>query len=797
MPRWLVTALVIAAGVLSLAWGFRVVGGGHDKAQQFNQELRSTAIALGAALMVLGVIFNRVHAHYARRMLDSMIAFGSWVDVLSPRRKRLDLLLASLLALFLEVTLIRWHGTEFRACAYFKNITLLACFLGLGLGFARARRAIVGFPMMLVMLVLQVLFMDVLSLAEVDQAIRNPFTSEVFWGLGGMTHIVHFLVFYGFFTALFVSTIVIFIPIGQLTGRLMDPARPLSSYTINIVGSILGVVLFGLVSYLWLPPSIWFGFASALGLYLVRMSRGGLAVSGCAVAVMLAWIGFEPRADVRDIYSPYQRLEVKTDNAWLPDGRLVKQGVWVSANKTYYMQGFNLSDEFVARWKDQLEAIRHKSLWYNLPYRFKSSPGRVLVVGAGAGNDVAAAVRNGAKAVDAVEIDPAIRWVGENYHPESPYQAPGVRKITNDARAFMKRSHAGVYDLVVFGLLDSHTLLSGMSSIRLDNFVYTKESMAEAKRCLAPGGLVCLSFAVGPESPFSARIYKMLSVAFGHPPRTFGFEGQDTMFIIGVNPADVAPAAMSGQTGGLPVPETTTIVAATAGRLDPPPAEDDWPFPFLPGRKWEDFPMPYIYLMAILAMVSVIWVLGTAERGTTLDPHFFFLGGAFLLIETKGITELALVFGTTWIVASVVITAILTLILLANWTVHLTRPTRPHISYVCLILCLLAGYLIPVHSLLDRGWLTAAVGSSILLCLPLYFAGIVFATSLQRAASLPSAFASNLLGAILGGLCEYLSMVTGFRALYLAGMALYALSWVCLAVRRREVPASCPVQARV
>lgn len=783
--RWFATLLILAAGALSLAWGFRLFGTGHDEARQFKQEHHPTAIALGATLLVLGALFFTLHAHYARRMLNGMIDFGSRVDGLSPRRRQLDLLIVSILGLFLEVTLIRWHGTEFRACAYFKNITLLACFLGLGLGFARARRPVVSFPMMLVLLAVQVLFMDILSLAEADRAIRNPIAWEVMWGLGTVTHLLHLLVFYGFFTALFVSTIVIFIPIGQLTGRLMESAAPLASYTINIIGSIVGVVLFGVVSYLWLPPSIWFGVVAALGLYLGRMSRGGLAISGCFAAVMLAWMGYEPRTEVKDIYSPYQRLEVKTDTAWLPNGRRVNQGVWVSANKTYYLQGFNLADDFVAKWKDQLEAIRYKSLWYNLPYQFKSAPGRVLVVGAGAGNDVAAAVRNRARAVDAVEIDPAIRWVGENNHPESPYQAPGVKVITNDARAFMKRSPAGLYDLVVFGLLDSHTLLSGMSSIRLDNFVYTQESMAEAKRLLAPGGLVCLSFAVGPEGPFTARIYKMLKNAFGHPPRTFGFEGQDTMFIIGAHPDDAAPATLSEHE--LPVPETTPIVSASVTKFDPPPAEDDWPFPFLPGRKWSDFPKPYIYLMAILALVSVVWVLGTAERGTTLDGHFFFLGGAFLLIETKGITELALVFGTTWIVASVVITAILTLILLANWTVHLARPTRPHLAYVGLLLALLAGYFIPVHTLLDRGWATAAVGSSILLLLPLYFAGIIFATSLQRARSLPSAFASNLLGAILGGLCEYLSMVTGFRALYLAGMALYAISWLCLAARRKTV----------
>jgi len=195
-----------------------------------------------------------------------------------------------------------------------------------------------------------------------------------------------------------------------------------------------------------------------------------------------------------------------------------------------------------------------------------------------------------------------------------------------------------------------------------------------------------------------------------------------------------------------------------------------------------------------------VWVLGTTQRGTTFNGHFFFLGAAFLLIETKGITELALVFGTTWIVASVVITAILVLILIANWTVHALDPRRMHLVYAALMASLLAGCAIPVHSLLQRGWLFAAVASSVLLCLPLYFAGIIFATSLKRfsasapydepetaggpqSSALATAFASNLLGAIIGGLCEYSSMVVGFRSLYLVGMALYGLSWIALGRR--------------
>src|ERR1700722_20605676 len=50
-----------------------------------------------------------------------------------------SLFLASVLTLFAELALIRWIGTEVRVFAYVKNLALLLCFLGFGLGCALAR----------------------------------------------------------------------------------------------------------------------------------------------------------------------------------------------------------------------------------------------------------------------------------------------------------------------------------------------------------------------------------------------------------------------------------------------------------------------------------------------------------------------------------------------------------------------------------------------------------------------------------------------------------------------------------
>lgn len=108
-------------------------------------------------------------------------------------------------------------------------------------------------------------------------------------------------------------------------------------------------------------------------------------------------------------------------------------------------------------------------------------------MGAGTGNDVASALRHGATHVDAVEIDPLILRLGKRFHPEHPYDSPRVTVHVDDARAFFKKTKRK-YDLIVFGYLDSHTMLTSFSSVRLDNYVYTLESLREARGLLREAG---------------------------------------------------------------------------------------------------------------------------------------------------------------------------------------------------------------------------------------------------------------------------------------------------------------------
>ena len=272
---------------------------------------------------------------------------------------------------------------------------------------------------------------------------------------------------------------------------------------------------------------------------------------------------------------------------------------------------------------------RSVARYYELPYRLHPGARRVAVVGAGTGNDVAAALRSGVPRVDAIEIDPAILRLGVLYHPEHPYDDPRVKAVVNDARSFL-RSTADTYDLIVYGLLDSHTLLSHASSIRLDSYVYTVEALREARARLEPGGVVSLSFAVlSPE--LGRKIYLMMRQAFdGHPPVSL-YVGQGSAVTFAQSKEGTLrldPAVIAGTD----FEERNALFADPALQADV--STDDWPFFYMPQRV---YPRSYLWAVGLILAISLFLYsgfLGGGLRRSTLP--FFFLGAGFMLVETKG-----------------------------------------------------------------------------------------------------------------------------------------------------------------
>jgi SAM-dependent methyltransferase len=562
---------------------------------------------------------------------------------------------------------------------------------------------------------------------------------------------------------------------GSLIGRLMDLAgHPLRAYSINLAGSLIGIWIFSFISFLSLPPVYWFIPGMLIMLLLVERRMVPFALGLFAIAVTFVFVNEKRDESQSIIWSPYQKLVVRPALVDPGNGSPLHVGYVMEVNQTFYQRILNLSNEFRRAHPDLFPPEEINYDHYDVTYLFARSPRNVLVVGAGTGNDVAAALRHGAQAVDAVEIDPMIVETGIALHPEKPYQSPKVNVIVDDARSYFKKSDKQ-YDLIVFGLLDSHTLTSSFTNVRLDNYVYTVEGLQDAKRHLTPDGLLVLMFEV-PRDWFGLRIANMMANVFqeepvyfrNRPPHYRGIGG--VVFIAGSQPVLQGALQANAELRRFVAehrPNYTGKVTQTT---------DDWPYLYL---RRHGVTKLYLVVIGVLVALTLSFSRTLFAKDHRLDWHFFFLGAAFLLVEVQSISKVALLFGTTWLVNSIIISAILLMILAANYFVIKKRFTNLKLCYSLLLISLGINYLLPLDLFLFIGDFTLrGIVASGILTLPMFFAGIIFATSFKEAQHVESAFGSNLIGAILGGLLECLSFVVGIQALLLIAGVLYVASFL-------------------
>jgi hypothetical protein len=202
-----------------------------------------------------------------------------------------------------------------------------------------------------------------------------------------------------------------------------------------------------------------------------------------------------------------------------------------------------------------------------------------------------------------------------------------------------------------------------------------------------------------------------------------------------------------------------------------------------------------IVVMAGLALLLLFLFRPRRATGRGQGPAFnaqmFLLGAGFMLIETKAVVLMALLFGSTWLVNSVVFFAVLVMILLANlWTLK-RAPARLWPYFVGLLLTLLLNCIVPLDYFLGLHRGLQVVGSSLLVFAPVFFAGVIFAASFRRAEAPDRAFGYNIAGAMLGGLCENSSMLLGFQYVVLVAVGFYALAALCT---RRSTDARAPAR---
>lgn len=681
------------------------------------------------------------------------------------RSVSLKLFVASTLGLFVELALIRWLPAAVHVVGFFANLVLIASFLGLGLGLARpfaggdpAWQALFRTGLLMAAGVLLAVIDPPLALSNPDYAINEA----------GLGHVG--LPFALVLLAVFCGSVWAMIPYGRLIGRLFDSLPALGAYTVNVAGSLLGVVLFALCSSLGIGPIGWFGIVLA-GLLPLGLSLRHLLPAALVMVSVVGLNVIHSKGDVDVRWSPYYELRV---SSLAPDAPL-DEGFVMDVNGQFLLSGLDVGTGSVPpgtsdRLRDQIEVLPS---YYDFPFVLRD-PGQVLILGAGAGNDVAAALRSGATSVTAVEIDPAVAWYGQAYHPEDPYTNGVVRLVIDDARSFL-RTTEDRFDTIVFATLDAHGLLSSSSSVRIDSFVYTEQSLTEAREVLDEAGVLVLSF--GPfREDVQFRQWNMVREVFGQEPLYFEHANGHRTIVAG----DLG--ALSPELGrnwrAIPAEEIAAGIEQYPYALTP--ATDDWPFVYLTERR-----IPREYIAVLLGMVVI--AMGTtarAFRGTSrFSPHFFFLGAGFLLMETKSVVEVALLIGSTWQTNAAVFSSVLVLALAANLTVQRWPRIPRWVPFVGLGVMLGAQVIAPVGSWADGSTPGGVALAVAYVTAPVFFGGLVFAQSMARVRSGSGALASNLLGAVVGGVLEYSSLVFGLRSSTILAVAMYALAGLTLALR--------------
>ena len=709
------------------------------------------------------------------------------------------LFLISAMGLFLELLLIRWVSTEIRVFAYLQNTVLVVCMLGLGMGCWDSRRKEFALRDVLLPLTALVLLLAVpttrAALGEIS-TMFGGFEDLVIWAESDHSGSKKYLApLYGLIltTGLMILLWEIFVPVGRLLGRLMsEHPNTIAAYSVNVAGSLAGIWLFVGLSAANLPPVVWFAALGAMALFFAgtggksKLWDRALVAAVVAASVMAGWDpGYE-----KTFWSPYQKLSIRPVDPSRPEREDI--GVLrVNVNNSNYQEILDLRPETVAARPDLFPPAQRGLSQYDVPCQFHPKPASVLVVGAGSGNDVAGALRNGAGRVVAVEIDPIIIEVGRRHNPEKPYSDPRVTVVNDDARSYFATT-TEKFDVILFGLLDSHTT-TAMTNARLDHYVYTRESLGRARELLAPGGVMVLSFYAGMQF-ITDRMARTIDDAFAQKSLVFRVDGNHygrggVFFVNGdmgaVEKQLAANPALAKQVKEWQSLQTFDLTGST--RM----ATDDWPYIYL---EKPTIPVLYLLLAAVLGLLFVrgLWTLKATDTVTSWSKshwHFFFMGAAFMLLEVQNISKAAVVLGNTWVVNAVIISGVLFMILAAKLLVAKFPKIPLAPVYLLLIGSCVGLYFLDLSRFAFLPYATKAVVVGLLTSLPMLFSGIVFIRSFAAAERKDSALGANLFGSLVGALLQTVTFVTGLKALLLIVGALYLLA----ALTR---PAAAPTRAQ-
>lgn len=733
-----------------------------------------------------------------------------------------QLIFVSFLILFLELLIIRLIGTEIRIFAYLSNLVLLATFIGLGFGMIIKRQmpvTISAIALFLTVVATSTNYivrwpnLDFRFFSGVTELLA-PLSESYIWLTANTYSKTGIIIGLFLLLILFINLILIFMPLGQIMGNLLGKhKKPILAYSVNIAASLVGMWAFQTFSLFRFTP--YFGVVlSIVALYFLAKDKvEKYLILAIAIATLVFIVPKSQPEKFRATYwSPYQKLTLSVSERDPSEKNPQPEGWYLEVNNVGYMALLNISRDYTNKAKEELASLYNNnspidinfSDNYSLPFRFKPLPKDVLIIGAGAGNDAAAAIREGerlfelnpgmtqeqylqkAPIIDAVEIDPTIIEIGGKYHHEKPYREPNINVIVDDGRAFMERSNKK-YDIVIMSLADSHTLSSSLSNLRLDHYLYTEESLAQIKDLLKDDGILFLTFEV--TRPWIGdRLNRGLVDVFNQEPKifevrsggVFGWGGYS--FVVSKNPQTLKDILENNN--GLDQFVTNN---QRTFNTDVKPLTDDWPYLYLDKPR-----LPLIHMLVALFFGSALLIVRKRILGTNkLNWAMFFWGAGFLLFEFQNVSKASLLFGVTWQTNLFMISAILVLLLFANWTVQ-KKLINSKVAFLLLIASLVLQIFLPLEILNNLGLWQKIIFASLVLNLPLYFGGMIFTDMFAKSEDKANAFGSNFLGAVFGGFAEMLSFLFGIHGLLYVVILLYSFGFLTSKYIKLEAPKFLP-----
>jgi spermidine synthase len=654
---------------------------------------------------------------------------------------KLRLIQSSFLLLFVELVILRWAGANLYYLFAFSNIILIASFLGIGIGFLRAgKNRFYLSPLLLVLVVFLCYHFSV------DHAIRvNPVTDNIDYTSS---------YFHENLYPVWITLPIIFCIVVALMMTLTDGVKnvfklfpPLQAYRLETLGSLSGLIVFSLLSWFQAAPFVWGIVIILCYINLAAYEKKFILTLQIISLIFMTFILVKESNTINHYWSAYYKIVLKpfSDNRYAVDVNGLVQQIIESADQRKRVKPF-----------------------YMVPYQYQTSAAlnNVLVIGAGTGGDVAIALSLGAKHVDAVEIDPMLYHLGKKFNPDHPYNDPRVTVYINDGRAFLQQ-HQNHYDMIIYALTDSLMLIMGQSSLRLENFLYTREGMESVAKHLTPQGIFTIYNYIQPEWLVN-RLAATMQTVFHHAPCIKTYSSRDYH-------ATVLAVSLASSSLNCPLHWQENKAASIS------PVTDNYPFLYLQNNQ---IPLLYLVSLSCLLIFSLLMIKfsGCSYRGILNYPDLFLMGTAFLLLETKNVIHFALLFGTTWFVNALVFIGIIFTVYLAIEFARLIKQLNQGLLYCLLLLSLLLAYFIPDTLLLNLPLFPRFICATALAFSPIFIANLIFADRFRYTRESTAAFGANLIGAVLGGILEYISLVIGYHYLFIVIAVIYTAAVV---VRKR------------